>query len=136
MKGLVLPSRANSQLCFIFLRSFRPCLFCFVRTAVRKVLRFKAFWDDHTPCLARGIFAAAGRRFANATKRICVESSIGSLWKSCLRYGARIYFIIHYFLADNSVEINEAQCRNSGRDSYPVSSSDVEQPDTIEILQS
>lgn len=50
----------------------------------RKVLRFKAFWDDHTP------------------------------------YGARIYFIIHYFLADNSVEINEAQCRNSGRDSYPM----------------
>ncbi|CAE7443355.1 efhc2 [Symbiodinium natans] len=36
----------------------------------RKVLRFKAFWDDHTP------------------------------------YGARIYFIIHYFLADNTVEIN------------------------------
>jgi len=50
----------------------------------RKVLRFKAYWDDHTP------------------------------------YGARIYFIIHYFLADNSVEINEAHCRNSGRDAYPM----------------
>ena len=36
------------------------------------------------------------------------------------RYGARIYFIIHYFLADNTVEINEAHCRNSGRDAYPV----------------
>lgn len=34
--------------------------------------------------------------------------------------GARIYFIIHYFLADNTVEINEAHCRNSGRDSYPM----------------
>jgi len=50
----------------------------------RKVLRFKAFWDDHTP------------------------------------YGARMYFIIHYFLADNTVEINMAQCRNSGRDAYPM----------------
>eukprot|EP00439_Symbiodinium_sp_Y106_P066836 s283_g10.t4 len=50
----------------------------------RKVLRFKAFWDDTTP------------------------------------YGARIYFIIHYFLADNTVEINEAHCRNSGRDAYPI----------------
>jgi len=50
----------------------------------RKVLRFKAFWDDTTP------------------------------------YGARIYFIIHYFLADNTVDINEAHCRNSGRDAYPM----------------
>eukprot|EP00435_Cladocopium_sp_Y103_P047263 s3717_g13.t2 len=50
----------------------------------RTVLRFKAYWDDHTP------------------------------------YGARIYFIIHYFLADNTVEINEAHCRNSGRDPTPM----------------
>jgi len=50
----------------------------------RKVLRFKAFWDDPT------------------------------------LYGGRIYFVIHYFLADNTVEINEAHCRNSGRDGYPM----------------
>eukprot|EP00930_Biecheleria_cincta_P026837 TRINITY_DN1886_c0_g2_i1.p1 TRINITY_DN1886_c0_g2~~TRINITY_DN1886_c0_g2_i1.p1 ORF type:complete len:646 (-),score=106.88 TRINITY_DN1886_c0_g2_i1:13-1881(-) len=50
----------------------------------RKVLRFQAFWDDHTP------------------------------------YGARIYFVIHFYLADNTVEINEAHARNSGRDAYPV----------------
>lgn len=50
----------------------------------RKVLRFKAYWDDHT------------------------------------LYGARIYFVIHYYLADNTMEINEAHCRNSGRDPYPV----------------
>jgi len=50
----------------------------------RKVLRFKAYWDDET------------------------------------LYGARIYFIVHYYLADNSVEINEAHCNNSGRDRYPV----------------
>ncbi|CAJ1329887.1 unnamed protein product [Effrenium voratum] len=50
----------------------------------RKVLKFKAYWDDHTP------------------------------------YGARLYFIVHYFLADNTVEINMANSRNSGRDPYPV----------------
>jgi hypothetical protein len=50
----------------------------------RKVLRFKAYWDDHT------------------------------------LYGARIYVIVHYFLSDNTVEVNEAHCRNSGRDNYPV----------------
>jgi len=50
----------------------------------RKVLRFKAFWDDHT------------------------------------LYGQRIYVIVHYFLADNTVEVNEAHCRNSGRWDTPV----------------
>lgn len=41
-------------------------------------------------------------------------------WDDATLYGARIYFVIHYFLADNSVEINEAHARNSGRDGYPV----------------
>jgi len=50
----------------------------------RKVLRFKGYWDDHTP------------------------------------YGSRVYFIIHYYLADNTVEINEAHCRNSGKAKWPV----------------
>lgn len=50
----------------------------------RKVLRFKAFWDDPT------------------------------------LYGARIYFTIHYFLSDNTVEINEEHVRNSGRWTSPV----------------
>eukprot|EP00927_Polykrikos_kofoidii_P056561 TRINITY_DN50662_c0_g1_i1.p1 TRINITY_DN50662_c0_g1~~TRINITY_DN50662_c0_g1_i1.p1 ORF type:complete len:623 (-),score=80.64 TRINITY_DN50662_c0_g1_i1:117-1985(-) len=50
----------------------------------KKVLRFKAYWDDET------------------------------------LYGNRMYFIIHFFLADNSMEINEAHARNSGRDKYPV----------------
>lgn len=50
----------------------------------RKVLRFKAFWDDST------------------------------------LYGVRTYFVIHYYLADNTVEINEAHVRNSGRDVYPM----------------
>jgi hypothetical protein len=31
-----------------------------------------------------------------------------------------MYFVIHYYLADNTVEINEAHSRNSGRDGFPV----------------
>jgi len=50
----------------------------------RKVLRFKAFWDDITA------------------------------------YGCRTYFVLHYFLADNTMEILEAHSRNSGRDNYPT----------------
>jgi len=50
----------------------------------KKVLRFKAYWDDST------------------------------------LYGGRIYLVVHYYLADNTMEINEAHCRNSGRDAYPV----------------
>eukprot|EP00928_Gymnodinium_smaydae_P004954 TRINITY_DN1169_c0_g2_i1.p1 TRINITY_DN1169_c0_g2~~TRINITY_DN1169_c0_g2_i1.p1 ORF type:complete len:619 (+),score=97.28 TRINITY_DN1169_c0_g2_i1:138-1994(+) len=50
----------------------------------RKVLRFKAYWDDPT------------------------------------LYGNRIYFTVHYYLSNNTVEINEAHARNSGRDKYPV----------------
>jgi hypothetical protein len=45
----------------------------------RKVLRFKAYWDDTT------------------------------------LYGNRTYVITHYYLADNTVELNEAHCRNSGK---------------------
>jgi len=41
-------------------------------------------------------------------------------WDDPTLYGARIYFVCHYFLADNSFEVNEAHCRNSGRDNYPV----------------
>jgi hypothetical protein len=50
----------------------------------RKVLRFKAYWDDTS------------------------------------LYGTRIYVITHYFLADNSCEVNEAHTRNSGRWQTPV----------------
>eukprot|EP00931_Biecheleriopsis_adriatica_P103070 TRINITY_DN77958_c0_g1_i1.p1 TRINITY_DN77958_c0_g1~~TRINITY_DN77958_c0_g1_i1.p1 ORF type:complete len:626 (-),score=140.25 TRINITY_DN77958_c0_g1_i1:92-1969(-) len=50
----------------------------------RKVLRFKAYWDDHT------------------------------------KYGARIYMVVHYYLSDNTMEFNEAHCRNSGRYPAPV----------------
>jgi len=50
----------------------------------RKVLNFKAFWDDPT------------------------------------LYGSRMYFLLHYYLADDSIEIHEDLARNSGRDPYPV----------------
>lgn len=41
-------------------------------------------------------------------------------WDDHTLYGARVYFVIHYFLVDNSMEVNEAPCRNSGRPKYPV----------------
>jgi len=50
----------------------------------RRVLCFKAFWDDTT------------------------------------HYGARMYYTLHYHLADDTVEILENLARNSGRDPYPV----------------
>mmetsp|Transcript_50377 Transcript_50377/g.93171 ORF Transcript_50377/g.93171 Transcript_50377/m.93171 type:complete len:623 (+) Transcript_50377:87-1955(+) len=41
-------------------------------------------------------------------------------WDDPTPYGMRIYFIVHYYLADNTIEVNEAHCRNSGRDGFPV----------------
>lgn len=40
-------------------------------------------------------------------------------WDDPTLYGARVYAKCHYFLADNTFEVNEAHCRNSGRDNYP-----------------
>lgn len=41
-------------------------------------------------------------------------------WDDHTLYGNRIYFTIHYYLADNTCEINEAHARNSGRWNTPV----------------
>jgi len=41
-------------------------------------------------------------------------------WDDTTLYGARVYFIIHHYLSDNTMEINEAHSRNSGRAAYPV----------------
>merc|ERR1719440_1490245 len=41
-------------------------------------------------------------------------------WDDTTRYGARQYFVMHYFLSDDTVEINNNYARNSGRDPYPV----------------
>jgi len=41
-------------------------------------------------------------------------------WDDPTRYGSRQYYTLHYFLADDTVEILECQGRNSGRDPYPV----------------
>jgi len=40
-------------------------------------------------------------------------------WDDPTLYGSRVYVKCHYFLADNTFEVNEAHCRNSGRDNYP-----------------
>merc|ERR1719486_586236 len=41
-------------------------------------------------------------------------------WDDPTRYGARQYFVMHYYLADDSVEINNNYMRNSGRWEVPV----------------
>jgi len=40
-------------------------------------------------------------------------------WDDLTLYGSRVYIIVHYFLADNTIEINEAHSRNSGRWNTP-----------------
>jgi hypothetical protein len=40
-------------------------------------------------------------------------------WDDPTLYGCRTYAKCHYFLADNTFEVNEAHSRNSGRDNYP-----------------
>jgi hypothetical protein len=41
-------------------------------------------------------------------------------WDDETLYGSRTYVVVHYYLADNTVEVNEAHTRNSGRWSSPV----------------
>lgn len=41
-------------------------------------------------------------------------------WDDPTRYGTRMYYTLHYYLADDSVEMLENLPRNSGRDPYPV----------------
>jgi len=41
-------------------------------------------------------------------------------WDDKTRYGSRLYFTVHYYLADDTVEILNSYSRNSGRDPYPV----------------
>jgi hypothetical protein len=42
-----------------------------------------------------------------------------AFWDDPTLYGVRTYFKCHYFLADNTFEVNESHSRNSGRDNYP-----------------
>jgi hypothetical protein len=42
-------------------------------------------------------------------------------WDDSTRYGCRNYYVLHYFLADNTVEILDKVARNSGKDPYPLS---------------
>jgi len=41
-------------------------------------------------------------------------------WDDPSRYGSRMYYTMHYYLADDTVEMLENLPRNSGRDPYPV----------------
>jgi hypothetical protein len=41
-------------------------------------------------------------------------------WDDPTRYGSRMYYTMHYYLADDTVEMLDSLARNSGRDPYPV----------------
>jgi len=41
-------------------------------------------------------------------------------WDDPTRYGTRMYSVMNYFLADNTVEFTEVQERNSGKHNFPV----------------
>lgn len=41
-------------------------------------------------------------------------------WDDPTRYGSRMYYSLHYYLADDTVEVLDELSRNSGRDPYPV----------------
>merc|ERR1719428_2558557 len=41
-------------------------------------------------------------------------------WDDPTRYGSRLYYVLHYYLADDTVEMLESLARNSGRDPYPT----------------
>jgi hypothetical protein len=41
-------------------------------------------------------------------------------WDDPTRYGSRQYFVLHYFLSDDTVEILGEYARNCGRDPYPA----------------
>jgi hypothetical protein len=41
-------------------------------------------------------------------------------WDDPTRYGSRMYYTLHYYLSDDTVEMLECLARNSGRDPYPV----------------
>jgi hypothetical protein len=41
-------------------------------------------------------------------------------WDDHTLYGNRLYFVVLYYLSDNTVEVNENHVRNSGREGFPV----------------
>jgi len=53
---------------------------------------------------------------ANDRKVLCFKC----FWDDPTRYGARMYYTTHFYLADDTVEMHENLARNSGRDPYPV----------------
>jgi len=61
----------------------------------------------------------AGRKFQQFLENDRKVLRYYAYWDDVTLYGARVYAKCHYFLADNTFEVNEAHCRNSGRDNYP-----------------
>jgi len=61
----------------------------------------------------------AGRKFQQFLENDRKVLRYYAFWDDTTLYGSRVYAKCHYFLADNTFEVNEAHSRNSGRDNYP-----------------
>jgi len=60
-----------------------------------------------------------GRKFLQFLENDRKVLRFYAFWDDPSLYGARTYFKCHFFLADNTFEVNECHTRNSGRDDYP-----------------
>jgi len=61
----------------------------------------------------------AGRKFQQFLENDRKVLRYYAFWDDVTLYGVRVYAKCHFFLSDNTFEVNEAHCRNSGRDNYP-----------------
>jgi len=57
------------------------------------------------------------QQFLANDRRVC---RFYAYWDDETLYGVRIYFTVHFFLSDNTFEMNEAKTRNSGRAPFPL----------------
>lgn len=69
--------------------------------------------------------AIGGGRYQNVKLEQFMKNDLRVLrfycfWDDKTVYGIRQYYILSYFLADNSIQIADVHQRNSGRDPYPV----------------
>jgi hypothetical protein len=60
-----------------------------------------------------------GRALTQFLENDCKVLRLYAYWDDPTLYGARTYAKVHFFLADNTMEVNEMHSRNSGRDNYP-----------------
>eukprot|EP00921_Rhytidocystis_pertsovi_P014329 GHVQ01023261.1.p1 GENE.GHVQ01023261.1~~GHVQ01023261.1.p1 ORF type:complete len:456 (+),score=30.04 GHVQ01023261.1:632-1999(+) len=69
------------------------------------------------------IMLGGSRKNVGLKQHLCNDRKVlrfQCYWDDTARYGTRIYYVLHYFLADDTAEILESYMRNSGRDPFPA----------------